>query len=243
MNEENKIRLQKYLAECGIGSRRKCEQYILDGKVAINGKTVTELGTKIDTLKDKITYEGKNVEKESKSIYILLNKPIGYVTTVKDQFNRDSVLDLVKVSERIVPVGRLDMYTSGALILTNDGDFVYQVTHPKHEINKTYTVTLKGKVEEEEVKELRQGVLIDDYVTKPAKVKILKIDEEKEISRLEITIHEGKNRQVRKMCEAINKKVVALHRSKIGEITVKDLKLGTWRFLQKEEIENLIKPE
>ena len=133
-------------------------------------------------------------------------------------------MDLVKVKERIVPVGRLDMYTSGALILTNDGEFVYKVTHPKHEITKTYTVTIHGIITKQEVEQLSNGVKIDDYITKPAKVKILKTDEEKNISRIEITIHEGKNRQVRKMCEAISKKVIALHRSKIGNIGVKDLK-------------------
>ena len=132
------------------------------------------------------------------------------------------------------------MYTSGALILTNDGDFVNKLTHPSNEIDKTYNVTIKGIVTSEEVKELETGVKIDDeYITKPAKVKILKIDEEKNISRLQITIHEGKNRQVRKMCEAIDKKVLALHRSKIGSIDVKDLKLGTWRYLKKSEIERL----
>jgi len=173
-------------------------------------------------------------------VYILLNKPIGYVTTAKDQFDRDSVLDLVKVKERIVPVGRLDMYTSGALILTNDGDFVYKVTHPKHEITKTYTVTLRGIIQNDAVEKLRNGVEIDDYVTRPAKVKILKTDEEKNISRLEITIHEGKNRQVRKMCEAVGSKVIALHRSKIGDIGVKDLKLGTWRYLKDFEVKKIL---
>ncbi len=233
------LRLQKYLANCGIASRRKCEEYIIQGKVQVNGKTITELGTKVDPEKDVIKFEGREVRENKKLVYILLNKPIGYVTTVDDQFNRDTVLDLVKVKERIVPVGRLDMYTSGALILTNDGDFVYKVTHPKHEIDKTYTVTLKGIAQNSEVEQLRNGVQIEDYVTKPAKVKILKTDPEKDISRLEITIHEGKNRQVRKMCEAVGRKVLALHRSKIGNIGVKDLELGKWRYLSAEEIQKL----
>ena len=216
-------RLQKYLAECGIASRRKCEEYIIQGKVQVNGKTITELGVKVNPEKDKITFEGKNVKQEERKVYILLNKPIGYVTTSDEQFGRDKVLDLVKVRERVVPVGRLDMYTSGALILTNDGDFVYKVTHPKHEITKTYTVTVKGIIKNEEVEQLRKGVKIDDYTTRPAKVKILKTDEEKDISRLEITIHEGKNRQVRRMCESVGRRVIALHRSKIGHIGVKDI--------------------
>ena len=235
------IRLQKYLAEAGITSRRKAEELITKGKIKVNGKIVTELGTKININKDKIEYEGKIVKQSQENVYILLNKPIGYVTTVKDQFNRESVLDLVKVKQRIVPVGRLDMYTSGALILTNDGDFVYKVTHPKHEIEKTYTVTIKGIIENEEVEKLRKGIKIEDYTTKPAKVKILKTDKEKNQSRLEITIHERKNRQVRKMCETIGYKVLALHRSKIAGIGVKDIPLGKWRYLKKEEVEKIIR--
>lgn len=234
------IRLQKYLAEAGIASRRKAEEFILQGKVKVNGQVVTELGTKVQPKKDEVKYENKIVQIEDKKIYILLNKPIGYVTTVKDQFHRDSVLDLVKVKERLVPVGRLDMYTSGALILTNDGDFVYKVTHPKHEIDKTYTVTLSGIVDSKKVENLRQGIDIGGYITKPAKVKILKTDEEKNITRLEITIHEGKNRQVRKMCEGIGHKVIALHRSAISGIKVKNLELGKWRYLSKEETRKIL---
>lgn len=240
MEEE---RLQKYLANSGIASRRKAEEYILDGKVKVNGKVVTELGTKVNSEKDVIEFEGKRVNNDIKKVYVLLNKPIDYVTTVKDQFSRNTVVDLVKnAGSNLLPVGRLDMYTSGALILTNDGDFIFHVTHPKHEVEKTYTVTLRGKVTNEEVEELKKGVIIDEgYKTKPAKVRIMKIDEEKNLSRLEIVIHEGKNRQVRKMCEAIGKKVIALHRSKIGNIGVKDLKIGQWRYLTAKEVEVLMK--
>lgn len=233
------IRLQKYLAEAGIASRRKCEEYIMQGRVKVNNK-IAELGIKVNPGTDIVIFDDKKVENKEELVYILLNKPIGYVTTAKDQFSRDSVLDLVKVKQRVVPVGRLDMYTSGALLLSNDGDFVYKITHPKHEVDKTYTVTLKGIVTDTEVEELRTGVKIEDYITKPAKVRILKTDLEKNISRLEITIHEGKNRQVRKMCEAIEKKVQALHRSKIGKLDVKDLKMGTWRYLTSKEIEELL---
>ncbi len=233
------IRLQKYLAEAGIASRRKCEEYIEQGRVKVNNE-VAILGTKVNPEEDIVLFDNKKIDKKEELVYILLNKPIGYVTTSKDQFSRDSVLDLVKVKQRIVPVGRLDMYTSGALLLSNDGDFVYKITHPKHETNKTYTVTVKGIVTNEEVEQLEKGVEIEDYVTKPAKVRILKTDIEKDISRLEITIHEGKNRQVRKMCEAVGRKVQALHRSKIGNIEVKDLKLGTWRYLNEKEIKYLL---
>lgn len=237
------VRLQKYLAEAGIASRRKCEEYILQGRVKVNNKIVTELGTKVNLEKDEIFFDERKVEIVANNVYILLNKPIGYVTTAKDQFGRDTVLNLVKVKERIVPVGRLDMYTSGALLLSNDGEFVYQITHPKHEINKTYTVTLSGIVTEEDIQKLREGIKIENYITKPAKVRILKIDQESRISRLEITIHEGKNRQVRKMCEAIGKRVKALHRSKIGNLSVKSLKIGDWRYLTQKEVEYLLKNE
>lgn len=212
------------------------------GRVKVNGNIINELGTKVKPGIDKVEFDDKEINNNiSKHTYILLNKPIGYVTTVKDQFSRDTVIDLVKVNKRLVPVGRLDMYTSGALILTDDGEFVYIVTHPKHEIEKTYTVTLKGIIEESDVQKLRDGVEIDgEYKTKKARVRILKIDKETNRSRLEITIHEGKNRQVRKMCEAIGKKVLALHRSKIGNIEVKNLKIGTWRYLTDSEVKSLL---
>ena len=234
------MRLQKFLAECGVASRRKCEQLIQQGKIKVNGVIVTELGTKVTPKKDTIIYNGKKLEIENNFVYILLNKAIGYVTRAKDQFNRDTVLDLIKIKQRIVPVGRLDMYTSGALLLTNDGQFVYKITHPKHEIEKTYNATVSGIVTNKDIEKLQQGVQIENYKTKPAKAKILKIDKEKNISRIQIIIHEGKNRQVRKMCEAIGKKVVALHRSKIGSIEVKDLELGKWRYLTTKEVQSLI---
>lgn len=238
-------RLQKFLANQGVCSRRKAEQYILEGKVKVNGQVVTELGTKINTDVDKIEFNNKLISNETEKIYILLNKPIGYVTTVKDQFDRPTVMEFLKengkpIKTKVVPVGRLDMYTSGALILSNDGDFIYQITHPKHEINKTYQVTVKEKITDSEIENLRSGVDIGDYITKPAQVRIMKIDEEKNISRIEITIHEGKNRQVRRMCESIGKKVLALHRSKIGNIDVKDLKLGRFRYLTDKEVKQLL---
>lgn len=238
---EEDIRLQKYLANQGICSRRKAEEYILQGQVKVNGEVVCELGTKINPNKDEVIFKGNRVGNVDKKVYILLNKPIGYVTTTRDQFGRDTVLDLVHVKEKILPVGRLDMYTSGALILTNDGEFIYKVTHPKYEIEKTYNVTIKGIVTKEEIKQLEDGVKIEDYTSGKAKVKILKIDKENDISRIEITIHEGKNREVRKMCNGIGRKVLALHRSKIENIDVKSLKLGEWRYLTNKEISSLLK--
>lgn len=257
-------RLQKYLANNGVAARRKCEEFIQEGRVKVNGQVVKELGTKINPEKDIVEFDGKVVKPVGKEVYILLNKPIGYVTTVKDQFERPTVLDLVKVEEKVLPVGRLDMYTSGALILSNDGEFINKVTHPRNEVEKTYTVTVKGIVTKEDVEKLQNGVEIqmdklyenedenneeNDYNPKQkdktfktgkAKVKILKTDEEKNISRLQITIHEGKNREVRKMCEAIGKKVLALHRRKIGNLDVKNIELGKWRYLNKKEVEEMI---
>lgn len=257
-------RLQKYLANNGVAARRKCEEFIQEGRVKVNGEVVKELGTKINPEKDIIEFDGKVVKPVGKKVYILLNKPIGYVTTVKDQFERPTVLDFVKAEEKVLPVGRLDMYTSGALILSNDGEFINKVTHPRNEVEKTYTVTVKGIVTKEDVEKLQNGVEIqmdklyenedenngeNDYNPKQkdktfktgkAKVKILKTDEEKNISRLQITIHEGKNREVRKMCEAIGKKVLALHRRKIGNLDVKNIELGKWRYLNKKEVEEMI---
>jgi len=237
-------RLQKFLANSGVASRRKCEELIASGKIKVNGMIITELGKKINPEKDVVEYNGKIIKENNEKIYILLNKPIGYVTTVKDQFDRPTVMNLIKgVKTKVVPVGRLDMYTSGALLLSNDGDFVNMVTHPKNEINKTYNVTLNGIITKEETEKLKNGVEIIDndkpYTTKKANVKILKTDNEKHLSRIQITIHEGKNREVRKMCEAVGKRVKALHRTKIGNISVKSLKIGEWRYLKEEERKNL----
>ena len=235
-------RLQKYLAEQGVASRRKSEEFILQGIVKVNEKVITELGVKVNTDIDKVEFEGKPLtNNKAQKVYILLNKPIGYVTTTKEQFGREKVLDLVKTNRRLVPVGRLDMYTSGALILTDDGDFVYKVTHKKHQIEKTYIATVHGEVQNEEIEKLRQGVKIEDYTTSPAKVKRIQYNPEKNQTRLAIIIHEGKNRQVRKMCETIGKRVMALHRSKIGNIDVKDIPLGKWRYLTETEVKEILK--
>ena len=242
MEEKNEVRLQKFLADNGIASRRKCEQIILENRVKVNGKLINTLGTKINPEEDLVEVDGKTIKEQNQKIYVLLNKPIGYVTTVKDQFKRDTVMDLLKdIKTRIVPVGRLDMYTSGALLLSNDGEFVNKITHPSHEIEKTYNVTVRGKVTKEDMEKLESGVDIGDYITKLAKTKILKVDENKNISRFQIIIHEGKNRQIRRMCKAINKPVLALHRAAIGNISVKNLKLGQYRFLTNKEIEDLVK--
>ncbi len=234
------IRLQKFLAECGIASRRKSEELILDGKIKVNGMVVTELGTKINPEKDVVEYDGKEISVEEEKVYILLNKPIGYVTTSKDQFSRDTVLDLVKVKQRVVPVGRLDMYTSGILLFSNDGDFINKVTHPSHETTKTYVVKARGVPTEKDLDKLRKGIKIDEYVTSPAKVEMLLKDNTNNVSRIRIEIHEGRNRQVRKMLEAIGLSTIALKRESIGSLSLGELNKGEWRYLSEEEVKGIL---
>lgn len=232
-------RLQKFLAETGVASRRKSEELIEQGRVKVNGKMAT-LGIKV-TSDDFVELDGKRVQKQSEEkVYILLNKPMGYVTTVKDEYDRPTVMELVPNDKRIVPVGRLDMYTSGALILSDDGDFVYRVTHPSKKINKTYRAKVNGKVTEQELQKLRDGVRIEDYVTSKAKVDFIEYDEKTDRSIVEVTIHEGRNRQVRKMFEQIGKEVWRLHRTKIGNLGVEDLKLGKYRYLSKAEVAQIL---
>lgn len=232
------VRLQKYLADAGIASRRKAEEYILEGKVKVNGKVVTSLGTKVEPDTDIIMYNEKKIKITDKKIYLLLNKPVNYVTTVNDQFNRPTVIDLLhSVSERVYPVGRLDYNTSGLLILTNDGDLTYKITHPKHHIDKKYIASVKGIPDESTLNKLRKGITLDGYKTAPAKVKIISSSSNNSV--LQITIHEGKNRQVRKMCEAIGHPVIELRRIAIGNISLGDLQIGKFRSLTSKEISYL----
>lgn len=231
-------RLQKFMAECGIASRRHAEELIRQGLVKINGNVVTELGVKIDPNKDVVEYKGKNIKADVKKVYIMLNKPEGYVTTAKDQFGRPAVLDLIKgVKERIVPVGRLDYDTSGMLILTNDGDVVYKLTHPKNEINKVYEAKLFGVPDSNTINLFRSGITIDGNKTRPAKIELLRVDGR--FSWCNITIHEGRNRQVRKMCQAARHPVATLRRVAEGELYLGDLKKGSWRYLTDKEIRYL----
>lgn len=232
------MRLQKFMAKCGVASRRKSEEIILEGKVEVNGEIVTELGFKVDQEKDIVKIEGKILELEEEKIYIMLNKPTGFVTTVSDEFGRDTVIDLISdIEERVYPVGRLDAETSGLLILTNDGDTAYKVTHPKYEMNKKYIAKVKGWPTEQEIYDFRNGLEIEDYVTSKAKLKVLMTT--KVGATLEIIIHEGKNRQVRKMCSKIGHPVIELKRVEVGKLKLGDLKEGTWRHLSNSEIDYL----
>ena len=234
------MRINKYIALCGVASRRKAEELILAGRVTVNDEVMTELSYKVDEENDIVKVDDKLIKEENKLVYILLNKPEGYITTVKDQFDRPSVLDLVSdIKERVYPIGRLDYETSGLLLLTNDGDLTYKLTHPKHEVDKTYVARVKGKLTKEEIERFKTGLKIEDYTTAPAKLKVIKYDEQRDSSLLEIKIHEGKNRQVRKMCKAINHPVLRLRRSAMGKIKIGDCEIGKYRYLTENEIKYL----
>ena len=234
------VRLQKYMAMCGAASRRGAEEIIGMGRVTVNGKKITEQGVKVEIGADIVKLDGKVIKPSGKMFYIMLNKPTGYVSTVNDQFDRPTVLDLVatEINERIFPVGRLDYDTEGLLLLTNDGDFTYKVTHPKHNIDKTYIAVLKGGITIKGLQQLRRGVRLDDgFVTSPAEVEM--IDAENGHTTVKITIHEGKNRQVRRMFESVGSKVVELQRISIGTVELGNLPLGRWRHLTSHEINYL----
>ncbi len=235
MEEE---RLQKFLANSGVASRRQCEQYILQGRVSVNGEIVTQLGVKV-TQNDVIEFDNKVIKPISKEeyVYIMLNKPLGYVTTVSDERGRKTVLDLVDIDKRIVPIGRLDMYTSGLLLLTNNGDLVYELTHPKHEVSKTYEVSIDKDINNQELEMLRNPMDIDGYMTKGASVKIVERLPQKVL--LHITISEGRNRQVRKMIEKIDHRVLYLKRIAIGGLNMENLGLGKWKYLHDSDIKKI----
>lgn len=232
------MRLQKYMAKCGVASRRKSEELIAQGLVQVNGKVITEPGLIIDVVKDKVKVDNKTIRLESNKVYIMLNKPVGYVTTLKDEKDRKIVTDLIEgVNERIYPVGRLDIDTSGLIILTNDGDLTQKLTHPSNKIVKRYIAVVEGVPNRMELERFRYGITIDGKKTAKASVKIAKKYEHDSI--LDIQIHEGRNRQVKKMCEAINHPVKKLKRVEIGEIVIGGLDTGNWRYLDQEEIDYL----
>lgn len=231
-------RLQKVMSEFGVASRRKCEEIIATGRVKVNGNLITEPGCKVDKEKDLIEVDGRIIKCSESKVYILLNKPVGYITSAKDQFGRPTVLDLIKgVSLRVFPIGRLDYDTEGLLLLTNDGDLTYKITHPKHNIEKTYRALLRGKAGEDAIQKFKDGIPIENYITSPAKLEIIRYAKGNSI--VDITIHEGKNRQVRKMCDAIGHEVIKLRRIQIGKIGLGSLKIGEWRYLSDSEIKYL----
>ncbi len=237
VNKMEEMRLQKFLALCSVASRRAAETMITDGRVKVNGTVVRELGTKVSG-SDKVTVDGKPVRLDNKKVYIMLNKPAGCVTTVSDERGRATVMEFVgDIQERIYPVGRLDYNTEGLLILTNDGDFTYALTHPKHEKEKVYEALVSGIMLHGATDKLERGVYIDGKKTAPAKVEVK--EHRRNTSLVEITIHEGRNRQVRKMCEAVGHEVLALKRKSIAGVDLGNLKEGKWRHLTEVEINKL----
>jgi 23S rRNA pseudouridine2605 synthase len=236
------MRLQRYLSQAGVASRRAAEALITEGRVEVNGKIVTELGTKVDPYKDLVKVSGKLVRPE-KHVYILFNKPRGCVTTLADPQKRPTILDWVKVNERVYPVGRLDFNTEGALMLTNDGDLANALMHPRKEVPKTYHVKLQGDVDERGLQQLRDGVMLDDDDVRTAKAQVEAI--ERGVSErhgwLEVTITEGRNRQIHRMMEAIGQEVLRLQRVAYAGLTLEGLRPGRFRFLEPDEIADLRK--
>lgn len=231
------IRLNKYMADCGVDSRRNCDKIILENRVRVNRKPVSELGFMVNELNDTVTVDGKKIVLKNKNVYIMLHKPKGYITTVKDEKDRKTVMELVDVKARVYPVGRLDFDTEGLLILTNDGDMTYKLTHPKHEVSKTYVARIEGEITESEMNSLRKGVEIDGKKTAPAKVKL--VEKTDDGCKLELVIHEGRNHQVKKMFEVIGKQVVFLKRTEMGDIRLGGLGRGKWRYLNDKELDYL----
>lgn len=231
-------RLQKFMASCGVASRRGCERIIEAGRVKVNGIVINELGIKIDTTSDEVLVDNVRIFPEEDKVYIMLNKAEGYLSTLNDERGRKTVLDLVKVKERIFPIGRLDYDTSGLLLMTNDGDIYNKVIHPRKKIDKVYEATIKGIPSKEKIKKFCSGIDIGGYITAPADFKI--ISSNKDESNVKITIHEGKKRQIRRMCKAIDHPVINLKRVSVGDINLSgDLKKGQWRYLNDKEIQYL----
>ncbi len=231
-------RVQKVLARAGVASRRKCEEFILQGRVKINKKVINKLGTKVDPKKDIIEFDNKSIKMKEEKIYIILNKPVNYVTTMSDPRGRRTAADLVKkIPQRIYPVGRLDYDTEGLLLMTNDGELTYKLTHPSHEVQKTYLAVVKGFPDGQALNKLKSGILLEDGLTSPAEAKVLK--KYKNSSMLQITIHEGRNRQVRRMCEAVGYPVLKLKRIQVAFLKLGNLKVGSYRNLTISEIEKL----
>jgi 23S rRNA pseudouridine2605 synthase len=232
-------RLQKVLAASGVDSRRNCEVLIQNGKVKVNGEVITQLGCKVDPTQDVIEVNGKPIHKPSFR-YILFNKPKGVITSVKDPQGRKVVLDFLHgIKERVYPVGRLDYDTSGLLLLTNDGELANKITHPSFEIDKVYVATVKGIPTEQTLKKLARGIKLEDGMTSPGKARLLSTESEKRQATIELTIHEGKNRQVRRMCEAVGHPVIKLQRVQLGFLTLGVLKPGEYRNLTVKEVEEL----
>ena len=235
---DNKVRLQKYLSECGIASRRKAEDLIVAGKVKVNGKPAS-IGDKIDPARDTVVVAGKKIKRSKKNTYIMLHKPRGFITTLSDEMGRKCVAQLIEdVGTRVYPVGRLDRDSEGLLLLTDDGEFANSLTHPVRHVPKTYRVTVRPTITEEQITALTTGIEIDGRMTLPSEVRVLEKKEGRVV--LEIIIYEGRNRQIRKMCDTLGLEVARLKRTQIGSVKLGMLKQGDWRNLTEEEVHKLM---
>lgn len=235
---DGKVRLQKYLAECGVASRRKSEELIDQGKVRVNGN-IASIGDKINPKRDTVTVSGKKIVKQKSHTYILLHKPRGFITTMNDEKDRKCVAELIKdVPGRVYPVGRLDRDSEGMLLFTNDGEFANAMTHPTRHVPKTYRVTVRPSITEEQLTKLTTGVIIEDRMTAPAEVRVITKQEGRVV--LEIILYEGRNRQIRKMCEEVGLEVARLKRTAIGSIKLGMLKQGAYRELTEDEVRKLM---
>jgi 23S rRNA pseudouridine2605 synthase len=237
--EKRKIRLQKYMADCGVASRRKCEEYILQGLVTINGRPA-QLGCSVDPSRDKVLFQKRRITPgvEEEKVYYMLNKPRGCIAAASDDRGRQTVVDLIPSQHRLYPVGRLDFNTEGLIFLTNDGDFAYALTHPSHEVEKGYEVVVSGKVTEAQTERLRQPFELDGYRTHGARVQVLAAYENKTV--LFIGIGEGRNRQVRRMCEQTGLLIRRLRRVSVGEMRLGNLPVGKYRSLTTAEVDKLM---
>ena len=239
MPNKNDVRLQKFMADCGVASRRKSEEIIEAGKVKVNGH-IAHIGDKINPKKDLVTVYGKKLNKVNTMRYIMLHKPRGYLTTVSDELGRKTVMDLVRdIDERVYPVGRLDKDSEGLLILTNDGSFANALTHPRHNFAKVYRVTVRPAVSDEILYKLRNGIEIDGRETAPCEVTVLTQEQGRVV--LEFILHEGRNRQIRKMCDAVGLEVARLKRTSMGSLKLGMLPQGKWRDLNENEVKKLLR--
>lgn len=233
-------RLQKYLAKCGVASRRQAEKLIAAGRIRVNGAIVREMGLQIDPARDEVILDDRKVEPAQQKVYLMLNKPRRVITTLSDPQRRAKVSDLLRdIKERVYPVGRLDYHTEGLLLLTNDGEMAYRLTHPRFEVEKEYIAEVKGSVGEEALEKLRRGVLLEDGLTSPAQVRRIAVGRNR--TMLDLVIHEGRNRVVRRMCEAVGHPVLALKRVRFGPLKLEDLPSGAYRHLTPREVEALKK--
>ena len=236
------MRINKFLAHAGLGSRRSCEQLVLESKIRVNGKIIKDLATNIDPQNDIVEYKNQKLRLSSNKIYLMLNKPVGYLVTAADPFERQTVFDLLpEFKEHIFPIGRLDKNSEGLLLLSNDGNFAQKITHPSKKLPKTYLVKAKGRIYFRQLRDLREGVQLEDGKTIPAKVFIKSFNKAQNMTKLRMIIYEGRNRQIRRMLKAVESSVIELKRVQIGEINIGKMPKGEWRYLKEKEVRSITK--